>query len=281
MSLLPRRLDPGEEATLVEHLGELRTRLVYCLIALGVGTGVAFAYHRSILHWLNAPLPYVKDPATGKLVKQQPITIDVAEPFMTSFWVSLWAGILIAMPVILWQVWGFFAPAFEKHTQRKIAGFTIFSALLIVAGIAFGYWVVLKPAVHFLTGYDSSQFDVQVRAKNYYAFVTLVMVAMAIVFMLPIFILALTRIGILPVDKLRKNRRLGYVLMAALAVALPGIDPVTTTLEMLPLMVLFELSIWLSVFFDRRRKRREAEEELAWEHEYGGDFGEPIELDAV
>jgi len=280
VGLLPRRLDPGEEATLVEHLGELRTRLVYCLLALAVGTGVAFAFHRSILHWLNGPLPYVKDQATGKLVKQQPITIDVAEPFMTSFWVSLWTGILIAMPVILWQVWGFFAPAFEKHTQRKIAGFTVFSAFLIVAGIAFGYYVVLTPAVHFLTGYDSSQFDIQVRAKNYYAFVTLVMVAMAIVFLLPIFILALTRIGILPVDKLRKNRRLGYVLMAALAVALPGIDPVTTTLEMLPLMVLFELSIWLSVFFDRRRKRREAEEELQWEQEFG-DFVEPVELDAV
>jgi sec-independent protein translocase protein TatC len=275
MRLLPRRLQHGEEATVVEHLGELRSRIVVCLIALGVGTGVAFAFHNNILDWLNRPLPKVD----GKQIK--PITIDVSEPFLTSFWVSLWAGILFALPVILWQVWGFFAPAFAKHTQRKIAGFTFFSVGLMVCGILFGYYVVLEPAIHFLTGYDSSHFDIQVRAKNYYSFVTLVMVAMAIVFELPIFILALTRIGILPVDKLRKNRRIGYVAVAALAVALPGVDPVTTTLEMIPLMILFELSIWLAVFFDRRRKRRAA----AWEAEYNDplDFGGggPVEADAI
>ena len=272
MRLLPRRLAHGEEATLVEHLGELRTRLVVCLLALGVSTGVTFAFHRTLLHWLNRPLPKVN----GHQVK--PITIDVSEPFLTAFWVSLWAGILIAFPIIVWQVWGFLAPAFEKHVQRKIAGFAVFSGLLLACGVAFGYFVVLKPAVHFLTGYDSTEFDIQVRARNYYSFVTLVMVAMAVCFELPIFILALTRIGILPVEKLRRNRRIGYVAVAVLAVALPGIDPVTTTLEMLPLMALFEGSIWLAVLFDRRWKRAAAEREREWEREYG-DGG--IEADAI
>ncbi len=288
MRLLPRRLAHGEEATLVEHLGELRSRLVVCLLALGVSTGVTFAFHRSILHWLNRPLPCKHDAdghallnSAGHCVKVVPITIDVSEPFLTAFWISLWAGILIAFPIIAWQVWGFLAPAFEKHVQRKITGFAVFSGLLLACGVAFGYFVVLKPAVHFLTTYDSTEFDIQVRARNYYSFVTLVMVAMAVCFELPIFVLALTRIGILPVEKLRRNRRLGYVLVAVLAVALPGIDPVTTTLEMIPLMALFEGSIWLAVLFDRRWKRAAAEREVEWEREYGefGDGG--IEADAI
>ena len=142
----------------------------------------------------------------------------------------------------------------------------------MAAGIAFGYFIVLDPAVHFLTNYDT-QFDFKPRAKSYYSFVTLIMVATAIVFELPVFILAMARIGILPADRLRRNRRMGYVIVAALAVALPGVDPVTTTLEMIPLMILFEASIWLAVFFDRRWKRDAQAREASWQAEYG-DFGD-------
>jgi sec-independent protein translocase protein TatC len=197
----------------------------------------------------------------------------VTEPFLTAFWVSLWAGVLLALPIILWQVWGFFAPAFEKGMQRKVVGFALFAAFLMAAGIAFGYFIVLDPAVHFLTNYDHNQFDFKPRAKSYYSFVTLIMVATAIVFELPVFILAMARIGILPADRLRRNRRMGYVIVAAVAVALPGVDPVTTTLEMIPLMILFEASIWLAVFFDRRWKRDAQAREASWQAEYG-DFGD-------
>jgi sec-independent protein translocase protein TatC len=274
MRLLPRRLEHGEEASVVEHLGELRTRIVFCLITIGVTTGVTYAFHRHIITWLARPLP-----ANNRHF----VVFDVSEAFLTAFWVSLWAGLLLALPFCLWFVWGFFAPAFEKHMQRKIAGFAAFSALLMVAGIAFGYFVVLHPAVHFLTGYDSSKFHYLPRAKSYFSFVTTVMVATAIVFELPVFILALARIGILPAEKLRRNRRLGYVLVTALAVVLPGVDPVTTVLEMIPLFVLFEGSIWLVTFFDKRWKRAAAERDAAWEREYAETlgFGDGIEADAI
>ena len=277
MRLLPRRLAHGEEATLVEHLGELRTRIVFCLIAVAVTTSVAYAFHGTLLNWLNRPLPTVNGH------KYHPITIDVSEPFLTSFWISLWTGLLLALPVVLWQFWGFFAPAFQKHTQRKVAGFSLFSAVLLLAGIAFGYFVVLDPAIHFLTNFDKTHYRIDIRAKSYYSFVMLVLVATAVVFELPVFILALARIGILPAEKLRRNRRLGYVLVAALAVALPGVDPVTTTLEMIPLMILFEGSIWMVVFFDRVWKRQAAERDAAWQREYGDtlDFGDGIEADAI
>jgi sec-independent protein translocase protein TatC len=274
MRLLPRRLAHGEEASVVEHLGELRSRIVFCLLTIGVTTGVTYAFHRHIIRWLERPLP-------GH--SQRLVTLDVSEAFLTAFWVSLWAGLLLALPVVLWQTWGFFAPAFEKRMQRKVVFFSICSAALLVAGIAFGYFVVLKPAVHFLAGYDSHEFNYIVRAKSYFSFVTTVMVACAIVFELPVFILALARIGILPAEKLRRNRRLGYVLVTALAVVLPGVDPVTTVLEMIPLMVLFEGSIWMVVFFDKRWKRAAAQRDAAWEREYSETlgFGDGIEADAI
>lgn len=251
---VPRKLAPGEEATLVEHLGELRTRIVYCLIAVGVAFVVTFVFHRTILDWLNRPLDD----------DLEPTTFAVAEPFMTAVWVSFWAALALALPVILWQVWSFLSPAFYEHTQRVILAFVAFGTTLFLGGLAFAYFVALPKAVAFLTTFDEQQFDIQVRARDYYSFVLWVLVAIAVVFELPIFILALARLGIVPSQKLRRNRRLGYVLVTALAVAMPGVDPVTLLFTMIPLLVLFELSIWLAVFFDRRwqrsAERREATE---------------------
>jgi sec-independent protein translocase protein TatC len=255
---LPRRLRHGEEATLVEHLGELRGRLVVCLIALVAGFSVAFAFHVRIIHWLNGPLP----------AKLKPTTLGVAEPFLTSMVVSIWVGLALAFPIILWQVWAFLAPAFHEHTQRILVGFVVFATVLLAAGLVFGYFVALPAAVHFLTNYDSQLYNTQIRAKDYYSFVLLVLAAVGVVFELPIFVLALVRIRVLTTAKLRRNRRIGYVIVAAVAVALPGVDPVTTMLEMVPLMILFELSIWLSVFFERRWRARDAAQEAAFQ---GGD----------
>jgi sec-independent protein translocase protein TatC len=121
-----------------------------------------------------------------------------------------------------------------------------------VCGIVFGYFVALPAAVHYLTNYDKSLYDIRLRARDYYSFATMVMLAMAVVFELPIVMLALVRLGILSTARLRKERRLGYFIVACIAVALPGIDPVTTVIEAVPLLVLYEASIWLSVLMERR-----------------------------
>jgi sec-independent protein translocase protein TatC len=260
MRLLPRRLRHGEEATLVEHLGELRTRLVISLLAIAVSFSVVYAFHGQLLNWLNRPLPEHL---------RKPTTFGVAEPFITSFMVSFWASLLLALPVCLWQLWSFLAPAFQERSQRIVASFTAFAAILLAGGIMFGYFVALPAAVHFLTNYDSNHFNIQIRARDYYSFVITVLFAVGVVFELPIFVLGLARLGIVPAAKLRRNRRIGYVIVAAVAVALPGVDPVTTLMEMAPLMLLFELSIWLAVFFDRRWKAREAAQEAAFQ---AGDF---------
>jgi sec-independent protein translocase protein TatC len=154
--LLPRRLQHGEEATVTEHLGELRSRIVFCLLAIAFAFGFTYAFHGHLLSWLNRGLP----------PHFHPTTLSVTEPFLTSFWISFWAAVLLSMPVILWQIWGFFAPAFQKHTQRVVAAFSLFSAIMLAAGLLFGYFVVMKPAVHFLTNYDKTHYQIQIQAKR-------------------------------------------------------------------------------------------------------------------
>jgi sec-independent protein translocase protein TatC len=246
MKRLPRRLSHGEEATLVEHLEELRTRIFVSLGALAVGFAIAFVFHRHVLHWLNAPLPADRG---------RPITLGVAEPFLTAMKVSLLAGLALALPVVLWQLWSFLAPAVSPHAERTVLMFVALATFLLVAGVAFAYWIVLPNAVHFLTNFDQEQFNAQIRARDYYGFVMTVLLAVGLVFQLPIFILALVRLGVLETSTLRSNRRLGYFVVAVVAVLLPGIDPVTTTLEMVPLVALYEASIWLSVLVERRSPR--------------------------
>src|SRR5919198_607360 len=206
---IPRRLGHSEEATLVEHLDELRSRIIISLLALVATTTVTFVFHHHLIHWLERPLPPDR---------RQLITFGVAEPFLTSFKISLMAGIALAFPVLLWQLWSFLAPAFEESSQRVVALFVGFASLLLACGVAFGYWLEL-----------------------------------------PIFVLGLVRLGILTTYTLRHNRRLGYFVVAVIAVLLPGIDPVTTTFEGIPLVVLYEGSIWLAVLMERRWGVREAE----------------------
>jgi sec-independent protein translocase protein TatC len=243
MKRLPRRLEHGEEATLVEHLEELRQRLFVCLGAVGIAFIVAFAFHRRILDLLNSALPA----HLGK-----PVTFDVSEPLMTSLWVSFYAAVLIALPIVLWQAWAFFAPAFEQRHTRRMGWFVVAAAILLVCGVVFGYYLALPAAVHFLTGYDSSQFDVMVRARSYYSFAAMVLLAMGVVFELPMFVVGAVSLGIVSSRTLRRSRRYGYFIVACIGVALPGVDPITTLIETIPLWVLYELSIWASVVIEKR-----------------------------
>ena len=155
---------------------------------------------------------------------------------MTSFMVSLYAALAVALPIIAYQLWAFMAPAFEERDQKLISRLVIVATILFVGGIMFSYFVVLPAATPFLLNFDSSQYNIQIRARDYYSFVAITSIAIGILFELPVFILGLTRVGVLSSAKLRKNRRIGIVICFAVAVALPGIDPITTTLQAVPLL---------------------------------------------
>jgi sec-independent protein translocase protein TatC len=252
MLRLPRRLQHGEEATLVEHLDEFRTRLIVSLISLVFTFGVAFAFQKRIIDWLRSPLPQEHE----KLV-----TFGVTEPFFTALRVSFYAGLAVALPIILWQLWSFLAPAFEEHSQRLVAWFVAFGTTLFAAGVVFAYYVVLPPALRFLTNYNEELFNIQIRAKEYFTFVTLTLFALGIGFELPVFMLALVRLGIVSTRRLRQTRRVGIVIVVAVAILLPTVDPVSLVLETIPLLALYEGSIWLCVLFERRWEKAGV---LAW-----------------
>jgi sec-independent protein translocase protein TatC len=243
MSVLPRRLRHGEEATLVEHLGELRTRVIISLIAFAAGFAVAYGFHGRILHWLNRPLPPNLD---------KPVTFSPIEPFATSIMVSLWAGLLLALPIVLWQLWAFLAPALEEHRQRSVLVPVAFATVLAVGGVLFGYFVILTPAIHFLTNYDSAYYNIQIRARDYYRFVSFVLLGVAVAFEVPVFVLALVRLRILSAAQLRHTWRIGIFVMTVIGVILPGVDPVSTLLSVIPLVLLYLLSIGLATFLEPR-----------------------------
>jgi sec-independent protein translocase protein TatC len=240
--LAPRRLGTDEEATVVEHLSELRHRLFIVLAAVIPAFLLCFAFHSQLIEWLKRPLP-----ADKTLV-----TLGVVEPFTTAVKVSAIAALAIVLPILVWQVWGFLAPAVDEATQRALRWFIVLATVLFVIGVVFAYVVVLPAAITFLTNFDDTLYDVQIRASYYLSFTSLVLLASGLAFEMPIFILALVRIRVLSYDRLRRNRRIGYVLMVAFAILLPTVDPVSLLFETIPLLILFELSIWLSKVMERR-----------------------------
>ncbi len=149
----------------------------------------------------------------------------------------------------------------KEDTQRVLGAFVVLATALFAAGLVFCYTIVLPRALTFLVDYDSDLYQVQIRASYYLSFVALTMLAFGIAFQMPIFVLALVRIGVLTSARLRKNRRIGYVVMLVFAILLPTVDPVSLVLEVAPLLVLYEMSIWLSVLMERRWERSAAEAE--------------------
>ena len=246
MARVPRRLGHAEEATLGEHLEELRGRLFIMLGAVGAGTIVAYIFRNHVLDWLNQPLPPDH---------RQVYTFGVAEPFTVTLTVCMYAGFVLALPVILWQVWGFFAPAVAPASERKMLALAAIALVLGAAGLVFGYWILLPRAVHFLTNYDNTHFHVAIRASSYYNFVVTVLVGVVILFQTPLVVLGLVSLGVLSSRTLRAKRRIGYFITAVIALALPGPDPITTFLELLPMWLLFEASIWMAVLLERRQAK--------------------------
>ncbi|MEX2253276.1 MAG: twin-arginine translocase subunit TatC [Thermoleophilaceae bacterium] len=242
---MARRIKPvghEEHLTVVDHLDELRSRIIVSLLAIGVAFGLC-AWQSDLI------LDVLKEPIGNTLGGKEPVTLGVAEQFTTTLTVSLYAAILIALPVVLYQAYAFVLPAFSP-TERKVAlPLLLMVPVLFIGGVLFCYFVVLSPAIDFLLSFNGDQFDTQLRAREYFSFVALSMIAMGLLFQVPVGILALTRLGIVTPRQLRRNRRYAILGCAVLAALLPTIDPVTLILEMIPLIILYELSILLAQAF--------------------------------
>jgi sec-independent protein translocase protein TatC len=323
---LRRPVAHDEHLSLVEHLDELRSRLITCVVALVVCFGIAFWQNETVLDFVNAPLKETQnldgtkrsnDPleqnarfqlrtgdkfradvrffagqralyerlaaerglgaaerraysATAALAaaaersaraaadavptnrERQPVTLGVAEPFTTTMSVAFYAALLLALPLILYQAYAFVIPAFEPGERRIAVPLLMMVPVLFLGGVAFGYFVVLPRAVQFLQNFNDDDFDILVQARDYYKFAIMFVAGVGVLFQIPVGVLIVTRLGIVTPRQLQRNW--GYVLLGVAvlaAVATPTPDPVTMTLAMLPLMVLFELSILVAAWVNR------------------------------
>src|SRR5690242_12546630 len=187
-----------------------------------------------------------------------PVTLNLSEPFSTSVTVAFAFALLLGLPFLLAQAWSFVAPAIGPAERRAVRPLLLLAPVLFAAGVAFAYLLVLPPAVKFLQGFNHGAFDALVQARDYYHFELVTMLALGAIFQIPVVILVLGRAGLLSSSTLRAKRRYAIVALAILAALLPGTDPVTTVLEMIPLIALYELSIVLLRTSERRLRRRPA-----------------------
>lgn len=229
-----------DEVSVVEHLDELRSRIVVSITVFGVALALCFWQNHLLLELASAPLPAGHD----KL-----ITFGISEPFTTTMTVAAYGAIILSLPIILYQAYAYLLPAFSDRQRRTIMPLLLLIPVLFIAGIAFGYVVVLPAATKFLLNFNDSQFNIQVRAREYYSFFASTLLACGVVFQVPVGILAVTRLGIVKVRQLQQNRRYAYLGCALIAAALPGVDPVSMLLETAPLIALYELSIVLARVF--------------------------------
>jgi sec-independent protein translocase protein TatC len=236
-----RPVDFEERLTLVEHLDELRTRIIISLATLAVAFGLCFWQNHLLLDIANRSLP------DGR----EPITFGVSEPFLTTVTISAYAAFVLALPVILYQLYAFVLPALTQRERRVVFPFLLMVPILFIAGVVFAYFVVFPAAVNFLLNFNTDEFNVEVRARDYYSFFAISLAAVGVLFQIPVGVLAVTRLGIITPEQLAANRRYAILVIAVVAMLLPGTDPVTMLISMVPLILLFEGSVILARAFGR------------------------------
>jgi sec-independent protein translocase protein TatC len=315
MAVAVGHIGHDERLSVVEHLEELRGRLIVCLAALAVAFGLCMWQNHALLDAINAPLAHQTQkqiragegplgatyavqrgslavaqqlqlvvaalerpgsgaapatraaldgvgpalrPAIASLSRapegDRPVTLGIGEPFTTTVGVALIFALILALPVILYELYGFALPALSPERHRTAGSLTLAVPVLFVAGVLFGYFVVLPAAVRFLQNFNSGQFNVLVQASQYYHFAAVTLLAMGLFFQVPVAILAATRTGVTTPAQLRRNRRYAVLGCAAVAALLPG-DAITLALETVPLYLLFEASVLLAALLGRRAQR--------------------------
>jgi sec-independent protein translocase protein TatC len=316
MATAIRTVGHEDRLSIVDHLEELRTRLIVSAVVFAVVFAVCFWQNHALLSFVNRPLHKqteqqvlrgegpagetwlaqkgvlevsketqalvrtLSTPASGLPAATRaqlaqaiprleadvariprspsgidPTTLGPGEPLTATLTVTLYCSLVLALPLILFELYGFLTPAFSPSERRVVMPLLISVPFLFVAGAAFGYLVVLPTAVHFLQNFNSSQFNVMVQANQYYKFAATVLVAMGLSFQAPVLILGAVRAGLVTPRQLRRHRRYALLLCAAVAAFLPG-DAFTLVLETVPLYLLYEASILIASVIARRDAKR-------------------------
>lgn len=299
-----------DRLAVVDHLDELRLRLIVSAVVLAVAFGLCFWQNHQLLRLIDSPLAHqtqaqvekghgplgqtytvqrsardvavqlhavagllAATPAAASKIHavqasldrdisrlsappqgNRPVTLSIGEPFTTTVTVSFVFALMLALPVLLWQLYAFLAPALDYESRRRTRPLAAAVPVLALSGLAFGYFVVLPGAVRFFQNFNSGEFNTLVQASQYYKFAATTLLAMAVLFQVPVAILAVTRAGLISPRQLRAGRRYAIAACAAVAALLPG-DLITMLLETVPLYLLYEASLVLATIIERRARR--------------------------
>ncbi len=238
---------------LTAHLQELRKRLIFSFIAIGIGFVICYAFADTLFDVLAKPLMKIM-PAGGSL-----IFTSVAEAFFTYMKLGFIAGIILASPFVLYQIWAFIAPGLYRHEKRYIVPFVLGGTLFFILGVLFGYFVAIPVGFKFLIGYATDFIKPMPSMKEYLTFSIKFLLAFGLVFEFPVVLVLLARIGIIDSKMLAKQRRYAILLVFILAaVVTPSPDLLTQVLTAIPLIGLYELSILLSRIFGKKKEDPES-----------------------
>jgi len=229
-----------EEKSFIEHLEELRQRLIKCLIVVGIAFGICYFFSKEILDFLMVPLKRsVPEGATA-------IFLNPAEAFVTYIKLSFYSALFFSSPYILYQVWLFIAPGLYAHEKRMVLPFMIVATFLFVLGVAFAYFVVFPFGLKFLFSFSTEFIRPAPRLKDYLSFTATLLIAFGVVFELPVFVYFLTKMGVIDEKTLSKNRRYAILIIFIVAAILTPPDVFTQLLMAAPLLALYEISIWVA-----------------------------------
>jgi len=315
MAIAVEKIGHEDRISFVDHLDELRTRLIVSLAAIAVAFGFCLWQNHLLLHVINKPLNHqtqrqvragngplgatytvqqsarvlasqlqlvvgtLERPGSGAsaaaraslrsvapqlrpvLVRlsaapqgDKPVTLGIGEPFTTTMGIALIFAVVLALPIVLYELYGFVLPAFSPSQQRAATPLMLTIPVLFVAGVVFGYLVVLPAAVRFFQNFNSGEFNVLVQASQYYHFAAVTLLAMGLLFQVPVAVLAATSARVVSVQQLRRNRRYALLACGLIAAFLPG-DAITLLLETVPLYLLFEASLVVAAIGERRAAR--------------------------
>ena len=239
-----------------EHITELRRRVMYSSIAVLVTTIIAFVFHEQVLSLLMQPAQGFTNIPSGK-----PIYTDLTEFISTAMKASLLVGLSAALPFVLFQMVMFVSPGLSPSERRYLYGLIPAVIIAFILGAAFGYRVLFPPAIHFLLSFGNDIATPYIRIGNYVSLMISLLLWMGIVFETPIVLFFLSRIGIVTPRQLGRQRRYAVVVAFILgALITPTFDPINQTLVALPIIVLYEVGIWLAKFGARQRNRQRARE---------------------
>lgn len=238
----------------LEHLEELRWTLVRCILAIVVCAVACYFFVSHIVSFLVYPAP-----DTMKLVFLSP-----TEAFMTYLKVAGYAGLVVAFPYVSWEFWRFVVPGLLAKERKIVLPIVFFTVVCFITGAAFAYFVIIPFGLDFLLSFQSDFLVANITIGKYLTFIVSLLLVFGLVFELPVLAYFLSLIGLLTPQFLRSKRRYGILIIFIVAAILTPPDAFTQTMMAIPLMVLYEISIFVSAAVQKRRKREEIERDRQW-----------------